>query len=150
MKRALGNKTTSKDQMLRMASSVRCRVPDPWATSLTQLQGLLTARAETQKQARGAGHQNWRMPTLLKRHSCCLALALCSPQVHRVTFGAELLTQHGSIPGWACLWHTPTLKGVTGGETALKHPGIYRKTHSGWLNCLVWTRDYPASSFGFV
>lgn len=62
-------------------------------------------------------------------------------QGHRVTFGAEFLTQHSSIPGSACLGHTPTLREVTGGDTALKHPGIYRKTNSAWLNCLVGTRD---------
>lgn len=69
-------------------------------------------------------------------------------QVHGVTSGDELLTQHSSIPGWACLWHPLTLRGVREGETSLKHPGIYSKTHSGLLNCLVWTRDCPSSYFG--
>lgn len=95
MKRALGNKTTSKDQMLRMESSVRYRAPDPWATSLTQLQGL-TEQKKAQKKARGAGHQTWRVPTPLKRHSCCWPSAAPRSQGHTVTLGAEFLTQHSS------------------------------------------------------
>lgn len=68
MKRAQGKQ--NKDQTLGMESSVRCRVPHPWATSLTQLQ-----RSE-QRHKNRSRPQNLRMPTLLKRLSCWL----CSPR----------------------------------------------------------------------
>lgn len=153
MKRALGHKTTSKEQMLRMEASVRYQgswspghVPDP-------------APGSPDCQNRGTEtSQGSRAPKLEDSNPSEEAQLLPGPgplqpsrsQVHRVACGAELLSQHSSIPGWACLWCPPVLRGVRGGETALKHLGINSKTHSGLLNCLVWTRDFPSSSFGFV
>lgn len=91
MKRAQGKQ--NKDQTLGMESSVRCRVPHPWATSLTQLQ-----RSE-QRHKNKPGEQAPKPEDANPSEETQLLALQPSGSQGRVTFGAELLTQHSSIPG---------------------------------------------------
>lgn len=110
--------------------------PNAWDGVFSEVQGSSSlghipdpapeVRTETQKQEQAPKPEDANP----SEETQLLALQPSGSQ-GRVTFGDDLLTQHSSIPGWACLRHTPALRGVTGGETAQKHPGIYGKTHSG-------------------